>query len=524
MLKPFRRAPLLRPALFLIAGIITQYYHDVYRVLPVLLLLSLVFFSCAFIPYFNQRYSFRWLFGAGLLLLCFAVGSLSTRKAWAASEWPVADELHAYRARITDEPVLKPKTYQCKLEILSADSLICEQVQGRRVIAYLPIDERSGTLTAGDAIIMKATLSKPTPLLDADFDYPLYLRKQKQAATGFVRAGDWQLTDIPIPWSEIVQYKALEVRRVLLTRLRGMLTDDRHYAVAAALVFGYKSELDKDLKQRFANTGAGHILAVSGLHFNILFGMLFFFFSFLDGGRRRRLLRLLLVLPLIWGFAFLTGFSPSVNRAAWMMTIWIVGHTFFFRTFTLNTIAIAALFMLLYNPLYLFNVSFQLSFMAVIAIVLFYPRLRSILRPRNKLLVYSWEMVCVSTAAQIGVLPLAVYYFHQLPLIFLVTNLLIIPLATLLLYLIPFSLLLSFAVGWEIASPMDALMRLFLNTIEWLDSIPQASFSGIYIDAVQTLLLYLCLISMALLWVKKRVVWLYTLLVFVLMLGLYYFC
>lgn len=519
-MKVLHQAPFIRIALFFIAGIVLQYYLDIGRLSPGALVLSLLLILLSYIG--RKQYRTRWLFGVGTMLLFLSAGSLLSRERWKASEWDVPQEKHSYCMRVLDEPVAKPRTRMCRMEILSADSIIYQGVRKKKVIVYLPKDSISKEIVAGDCLRATLILKEPEALPGSTFDYPLYLRKQSVAAIGFVRPGEWEFVDQAQTLSERVKFSSLKIRRSFLQGLRVILPEKEHFGVAAALMFGYKHELDSELRQRFSNIGAGHILAISGLHFHIIFGMIFYLFSFLGAGKQGKYLRLLFVLPLIWGFAFLTGFSPSVNRAAWMMSIWIVGHTFFFRSFSINTVASSALLMLLANPLYLFDVSFQLSYSAVTAIVWLNPYLKQLYWSVNPVLSYLWELICISITAQLGVLPLSVYYFHQLPLLFLLTNVLIIPLVTIVLFLIPFTLLLSL-ISVPFAYPLSQSLDVLIAIITRIDAIPQGTIPGLQIDSFQTLLLYLALIALALALTKKRIVWLYCLLITALIYGVYHF-
>jgi competence protein ComEC len=286
--------------------------------------------------------------------------------------------------------------------------------------------------------------------------------------------------------------KSLEIRRSLFSHLRIILPDSQSFALSAALMFGYRSELDKDLKQSFANIGAGHILAVSGLHFNLIFGIAYFLLSFLGMSKKSKIIKQVILLPLIWGFAFITGLSPSVIRAAGMLTLWGIGDSFLYKPFTLNTLAAIALFMLLYNPLYLFDIGFQLSFLAVASILIVNPYLVDLYSSENKIINYIRDLICVSFSAQVGVLPLSLYYFHQFPLLFLVTNALLIPLSGILMALIPFSLLLYAIIGNIecLFFPLQWLMSCFISITGSLNDVPRGTISGIRLSSFETLLLY----------------------------------
>ncbi len=514
-MKLLRQAPFLRVVLSFIAGILFAYYSKDSTSYPYLIGISLVFIGISFFPYLNKPYSLRHLFGMGLMGLCFSSGAYLFTQAWQTSEWEIEIKEYTYTFRILEDPIEKPKTYACKVEILSANEEIYNQVIHKKAIVYLQKDSLSKTLQSGDAIQAFVCLDKPQNFTDS-FDYPNYLRKKSVAATGFVRKSCWKMENIAIPLHQQFSFLALDTRRSLLNRLQKLIPDEDSYALASAIFLGYRNDLSNDLRQRFSNTGASHTLAISGLHFSILFGMLFYFLSFCGINSHWYFL----FIPFIWCFAFLTGFSPSVNRAAWMMSIWIFGHAMLIPAFSFNTLALTAFFMLLSNPLYLFDVGFQLSFMAVLSILIINPSLQNLYYSQNKLIDYTWKLITVSTSAQIGVLPLSIFYFQQFPLLFLVTNLLIVPLVSLLLFLIPVYLLLSLLFNID-GGLLNHIIHLFIDTITYLNRIPRGTITGIEINVPQVLCLYLCFIFVGIFLVKKRLIYLT---LFLLSLLIYYLC
>jgi competence protein ComEC len=507
LFKSFRQTPFLRIVLFYIAGIIIQYQYDVsawhgYLFTLALILLLLFYFSKT-----NKRYGSMALFGCGILLLSFVCGAYLTKKTWDKSEWDIKG-FHSYLVRVLEEPVNKAKTRMYKVAILSADSSIRDAATGKEAIIYLPKDSLNTTITSGHCLFIHAFLEKPRPVSGEDsFDYPLYLRKQNCSAIAFVREKDWQLVEISLPFGiQWIRFQSFEFRRKLFSRLRVILPDAHSFSVAAALMFGYKNELDKDLRQRFSNIGAGHILAVSGLHFNLIFGIAYFLLSFIGMSKRGRIVKQLILLPVIWGFAFITGLSPSVIRAACMLSFWGIGNAFFYKAFSLNTLAATAFFMLLYNPIYLFDIGFQLSFLAVLSILVINPLFVRRYSSENKIIQYLWELIAVSFSAQIGVLPLSLYYFHQFPVLFLVTNICLIPLSGILMALIPLSLSLHGLIGnyeWMFI-PLRFSMDIFILIIESLDNIPGGTISRIHWGATTVFFLYLALACLVYLFARKK--------------------
>jgi competence protein ComEC len=305
-----------------------------------------------------------------------------------------------------------------------------------------------------------------------------------------------------------------------------MLPDEQSFAIATAISFGYVREMDNDTRQVFAATGCAHILSISGLHFAIIYSALNFLFSFLGNKPRGRTARQLIILPLLWIFAFFTGMPPSVTRSVIMITIWGIGNAFLFRALTINTLGLAAFFMLLYNPLDLFDIGFQLSFLAVLSILLINPYIVSLYHSRNPMINYIWELSCTSTSAQIGTAPLSIYYFNQFPLLYLISNIFAIPLTGILMFLIPVSLMLSilFGINSELLFPLQKLLEIFINGLKALAEIPQGVITGIQLSLKDAIILSLGIIFSFLFAIKKRMIYLCLLIILAALQVFYYLC
>ena len=285
----------------------------------------------------------------------------------------------------------------------------------------------------------------------------------------------------------------LEWRQQLLEHYRQWGISDEAYGVLAAMTLGEKSSIDKDTRNTYREVGASHILALSGLHLMIIYGII----SLLVSWPRIRMLSQILIILAIWAFAMLTGLSPSVVRSAAMITVYALlalGHR---EKMSVNTLAFVAIIMLIVNPMTLYDSGFQLSFMAVLAIVLINPLLFGIIPPhvqqRHRWLSSLWGVATVSISAQIGTAPLVIYYFGYFATYFLLTNYIVIPLATLILYLTPVLL----AVSWwpwgmaVMAKVLSAIVVLMTRLLEWIATLPYCTIGDIQISAMQVFLLYI---------------------------------
>lgn len=289
-----------------------------------------------------------------------------------------------------------------------------------------------------------------------------------------------------------------EQRAKLLDRLSKSGVDGSVYAVVAAMALGDKSQLTNDLKNTYAVTGASHILALSGLHLGIIYTLL----ALLLDRRWWQVASQVVIIVCIWLYVFLVGMSASVVRSAVMLTVYALlslGHR---DKMSVNTLAFAAIVMLLFNPKSLFDVGFQLSFLAVLAILLFYPLFEGVWSQSflmgHRVFKWLWAILTVSCAAQMGVAPLIAYYFGRFSNYFLLTNLLVVPAATLILYLSLVVLLIP-SLAYLLVYIVDTLNHL----LSWIATFPGASIEGLHPTLLQVSMIYVIIMAVYLL--LKRV-------------------
>lgn len=227
----------------------------------------------------------------------------------------------------------------------------------------------------------------------------------------------------------------LSQRARLLDRLSENGVDGNVYAVVAAMALGDKSQLTKELKETYAVTGAAHVLALSGLHLSIIYTLL----SLLLCRRRWQVVSQVLIIICIWSFVFLVGMSASVVRSAVMLTAYALLSLGNRNRMSVNTLAFTAIVMLIVHPLSLFDIGFQLSFLAVLSILIWYPVFEALIPQSflmsHRLVRWLWSLLGVSCAAQLGTAPLIAYYFGRFSSLFLITNFVVIPFAPMILYL-----------------------------------------------------------------------------------------
>ena len=280
-------------------------------------------------------------------------------------------------------------------------------------------------------------------------------------------------------------------QKELLTHLERYFQNEE-LAVISALLLGYKDLLDRETIMIYSSSGAMHVLAVSGLHVGIIYLLLNSLFLFFEKFKYGKYLKAVLLILSLWAYALLTGLSPSVLRATTMFSFIIIGSALNRETNIYNTLAASAFVLLLYNPYILLQVGFQLSYAAVLGIVYLQPKLYKLMYTKHWLLDKIWAITTVSIAAQLATFPLGMYYFHQFPNYFLLSNLFVIPLAT---FIIGGGVLLfaisaiPFLSGF-LAFVVNKILLLLNFSVQWVENLPYSLSLGICITVIETIIIY----------------------------------
>jgi len=367
-------------------------------------------------------YRYRWIFGTFASLVLFGTGYFHVvryneiRQAGHFSE-KIKDS-HYWVGTVYDAP---GKGAKLKVPVrVEAVGVLPDSLKPAtgNILLFLDITEKTASLRYGDRVGFRATV-RPTepPKNPHAFDYDRYLHFQNIHFQSFVKTDS--VFVLSSGHGHLVWRAAFSCREKLLTLLREHFPTQDEYAVASALLVGYKDDLSDDLRTAYAETGSMHALAVSGTHVGMLYAGLYFLLKRLRlRGRWARMANTLTILAAIWGFTFLTGATASVLRASVMFTTYLVGKAAFREAKVWNVLAASAFGLLLYNPYFLFDAGFQLSYAAVAGMVFFYPRFYRLSPVFPKWGDAAWKVLLVGFAAQIGTLPLSLYYFHQFPVYF----------------------------------------------------------------------------------------------------------
>lgn len=286
---------------------------------------------------------------------------------------------------------------------------------------------------------------------------------------------------------KVVCLKARQQQEAMTERLRDAGLDEESLSISSALLLGQKSGLAKETRKKYAQVGASHLLALSGMHLGIIYGILYMLFIRRIRFSEWKWFWLPPILLTIWGYAFIAGMPISLVRASIMFSLATIATFAQNDTPPLHILALSALTILLFKPSALFGISFQLSFLAVFFIIVLYQPLREIIRLRNVIT----DTLMLSVVAQLGTAPLSIYYFHTLPLTGAIVSVILIPLTTIIIYLGLLTLLIPIeCIAW--------LLTIVIKTQDWivesLASIPYTTITGLYPTWWQVLLVYLLLL------------------------------
>ncbi len=445
----------------------------------------------------------RWFFGGVVGLAFFLLGGLLVVYQRDCVGYAWEEEAQVYKGIVETVPEVRGKTLRAEVYVKGRHigGKRWQRIDRNILLSWLP-DSLAGPLACGDTLCFYAKISRPfSEKTLTGFDYGEYLMRKGVSGTGLAYAGNWRCTGRPrtLTWTQqarICQQKVVEV-------YRSWHLEEDVQAVVSALTIGDKSELGADLKQVYSVAGASHVLALSGLHVGILSGFLLLVLYPLTYWRYGRQVRMLLVVALLWGFAFISGLSSSVMRAVVMFSLYALASFCTEERFSgFHSLVLAAFLMLCYNPFFLFDLSFQLSFAAVFSILAFYPLCAHLLQVRNRLLRYGWNLLCLSASAQLGTLPFVLCYFGTFPTYFLLANLIVSPLAICILILALTALGFSWVpwVGSGVVALLDVTTQLLNAAMRGVQGLSGSQIASVYLSAGQAFLLAGILICFYLCW------------------------
>ena len=492
--------PFLRLTPSFIAGILLGIYFDLQVKWWYLAIVLSAYFLIAFFTPRKHQYQIGTLLGMLGIISLMLAGSIGTHQYSAINHQEhIAHDTASiayYMARVIEPTSEKKQSYQTTIvveKVLFANEAQWKNREGKVLLYQSKTDSMDALQWKyGDKIIVKeGPVDIPPPTNPDQFDYRQYLRFQNIYHQQFIRADEiTKLGNHPSNQLIAFGHTMQEKCNAILNR---DVTDFQSKGIAQALILGVKDGLDNQIREAYAAAGAMHVLAVSGLHVGIIYLIVAFLFSFIKKLPGGKWLHAVLCLLAVWGYALVTGLSPSVLRAATMFSFIIVAEAARRQTNIYNTLAASAFFLLCINPFLIVSVGFQLSYLAVAGIVYLQPKIYPWFIFDHWLPDKIWQLTAVSIAAQLATFPLGLYYFHQFPVYFWLANLLVIPAAFLILSVGLFTLLLGsiwVAAGTLLGFVLDKLIWITNQGVLWIEKLPYSIVSHWVIDEQQTILIY----------------------------------
>ncbi|TVZ57830.1 competence protein ComEC [Flavobacteriaceae bacterium MAR_2010_105] len=389
---------------------------------------------------------------------------------------------------------LKPSPFHDKylVDVLAIDKT---SVVGKSLL-NVNKDSSSTKLKVDAIFITKSSFQDiALPLNPNQFNYKAYLKKQYVFHQIF--SDNTRLKLLASEPHTLFGY-AYNLRETINSKLKTYDFTSEELSVINALLLGQRKDISEELYNNYINAGAVHILAVSGLHIGIILLLLTRVLRPLEYLKHGKFIKVVLILILLWSFAIIAGLSASVTRAVAMFSIVAIGMHWRRPTNIYNTLTISVLIILLFKPMFLFDVGFQLSYIAVLAIVSLQPLVYKLWKPKFKVLDYFWQIFTVTLAAQIGVAPISLFYFHQFPGLFFISNLAIIPFLGLILGLGILVILLALInrLPEFIAHLYGTMISTMNGLVDWVARQEQFLFKNVSFSLLQLLAVYLFIIAL----------------------------
>ncbi|MCK4920534.1 MAG: ComEC family competence protein [Bacteroidales bacterium] len=504
--EQIKAIPVIRPLFLYILGWLSGYLYPE----------SLTFNSQDFMHFFLllnlisfllRKYFIKWTQIALVLFSFLLFGNFQGKRNVNPDYNPKTDIV--YLSEVVDTPIEKNKTTLLKLKLIYCftDSLAFEET-----IFVNSYFEKTGEIEflpePGEHLIIKSRLvpvkNNGNPY---EFNYAKWLKRKNIFFTSYVKSENWQSLGIK---NETFLYKCKSFREFVKNKIVNFFPGEfqEEKAVLVAITLGSKELLESGIKSDFADAGAIHVMAVSGLHVGLIWMFIGFLTGFLKSTFTGRIIQFFLITTLLWTYASITGMSPSVTRSCLMFSLVSFGNLILRDSSVYNTVLLSAFIQLLINPILLLDVGFQFSYAAVLSILFFQPLLKKLLISRSVIMNWFLDLISVSIAAQIFTFPLAIFYFHQFPIYFIFSNILVIPLVTILMMIficsicfimVPliYDLLLSILIFFS---------SLLIKSVNLVTSLPFSTAEGLNINLFQMfLLLFFALLLLIFIHHKKLI-------------------
>jgi competence protein ComEC len=507
----FKQAPFIRLLLPLMAGISIRLIFTISSstLLWLLFITFIVSFCLTIFNKLSSSFKLRWVSGLSFNIFIFCLGIYLTGEKYKITNRSItkSDVLHEYTGIIVEAPEKRLNSVRCIIKVSGEKAGNSFSGCKEKILCYIQKDSASFLLKSGDALIFRTIIEEVDVSGNPyEFNYKKYLSYQGIRFSAYINNHSWQL--IARDQLPVLQLWANRMREKLISVLSKAGVEGDELGVASALIIGDKTGLDDEIKQAYVASGTMHILAVSGMHVALLYWVLNMLLSFLDRNKYSSYLKLIILLCAVWMYAMITGLAGSILRASIMITFVILGKAMNRWVNIFNSLGASAFFILIFDPYSLVDVGFQLSYAAVFSIVIFYPLIYNLIKIENRIGDQVWSITAVTLSAQILTFPISLFYFHQFPNLFLISNLIMIPLSTLIMY---FAMLLISCSGWlwlcgMMGKVFNFMVWLLNKVVLTIEGLPYALTKGIYISWTDVCLLYILICFFTLYLLKRRAI------------------
>jgi competence protein ComEC len=497
----WKKAPFIRILLPFIIGIIIQYYTQN----PIWVCGTLLFICLTSIS-INRLSTVRWKFfnfhstGLHLNLLTVAAGGIITSIKNPFSSAQLIERLNAskciFMATIDEPPAEKPSSWKALSVINKIQNINGTICPASNMLVYFRKDSMNSKPDYGNQIIFIKSLQRIENTASMKgFDYKRYCALKNLHYQVFLNPGDYIL--LKGKTTDVISSFIFSIRRWVVGTIRKNIRGKEECGLALALLIGYKDDLDRSLIQSYSNTGVVHVIAISGLHLGLIYAILKFLC--LPIYKNKKWLAAIIIIVGLWIFTLLAGASPSILRSAVMFTCIVIGQSIEGRTSLINNLSASAFFLLCYNPYWLWDLGFILSYSALLSIVMFMKPVYHLILYKNKICDMIWQMNAVTISAQILTMPVIIYYFKQFPNLFLVTNFIAIPLSSIILIgEIIVCCIQHFTVMATFAGSVIAICIKWMNgSVRYIESIPFSTTYGLDINFIQLIIMYCFIVLLA---------------------------
>lgn len=508
LLSILRKSPFSRLIFLYAAGIAFAECFRSYS-FPVVFLLYIVvtlWFILWLVNKWHRNFNTGWIAGVLVAILIFVCGIWAAeidfsreKKAGALSEDTVL-----CRAVIIDMPETKAPSFKAIARVLEVKTKEGWIRQNMKVLLYISVDSAAQMLRPGSELILQTKLKNiPPPSNPEEFNYRKYLATRHIYKHSFITLPPRRGGKDPVGVSPC------NMRNRLLLSFRNMGLEPGYFGLVSALTLGYKEDVNAATRKAFTQAGVMHIMALSGYNVGVIALVLGFILGIFNKNPAGKYVKTLIIILFLWLFALITGLSPSVTRATVMISFVLTGRLFHRHVNTYNILFITAFLLLTFSPGLLSDVSFQLSFSAVAGILVYQPYMNSLLTFKISFINKIWQLFSLSCAAQLATFPLALFYFHQFPVYFWLTNLYVVPLVSVIICIAGAYLALAWIkpVALMVGKILAVLLKTLLLSVTVVEKLPFSMINGVYISGVQAALLMLMIFMLAPAILFKKVRW-----------------